>query len=277
MPNENQFSDIPGLGDAAGLEAYLQNQSLAAQGVQPQAAEQAAAANQAAQGQAQPDHSAGQLAAGRTYTEEDLRQIVASLDRLQAGQRGSQLQQQQQQQQQQPQPQAPRQAAYSPQELAFIQKALGLGYGIDDINKTIMSRRAQASPSNIDARISAIEQTLQSAAYKQAETAFVDRLSAFGDKYGLSEDDIVQFANAAMDQGINIAMSNVNLDTVFRAVYPEQYAIRTQRMQNSPSSQIYGGAAMPGSNTASAQRAASAYVENFLASRMPGQYQPPKK
>ena len=275
MPNENQFSDIPGLGDAAGLEAYLQNQSLAAQGVQPQAAEQAAAANQAAQGQAQPDHSADQPAAGRTYTEEDLRQIVASLDRFQAGQRGSQLQQQQQQQQ--PQPQAPRQAAYSPQELAFIQKALGLGYGMDDINKTIMSKRAQASPSNLAARIAAVEQTIQSAAYNQAEAAFVDKISAFGDKYGLSEGDIVQFANAALDQGINIAMSNVNLDTVFRAVYPEQYAIRTQRMQNSPSSQIYGGAAMPGSNTASAQRAASAYVENFLASRMPGQYQPPKK
>lgn len=266
MPNENQFSDIPSLSDAAGLEAYLQNQSLAAQGVQPQAAEQAAAANQAAQGQPQTDQFAGQQTADRTYTEEDLRQIVANLDRLQAGQRSVQ-----------PQQQASRQASYSPQELAFIQKALGLGYGIDDINKTIMNRRAQASPSNINARISAIEQTLQSAAYKQAEAAFVDKLSAFGDKYGLSEDDIVQFANAAMDQGINIAMSNVNLDTVFRAVYPEQYAIRTQRMQNSPSSQIYGGAAMPGSNTASAQRAASAYVENFLASRMPGQYQPPKK
>lgn len=275
MPNENQFSDIPSLSDTAGLEAYLQDQQLAAQGVQPQAAQQAAAANQAAQPQAQPsaDQSAGQSGAqqpaGRTYTEDELRQIVASLDRLQAGQRAAQTQQQMRAQ--------PSQPAYSQQEMAFIQKALGLGYGMDDINKTIMSRRAQAAPANINARISAIEQTLQSAAYKQAETAFVDKLSAFGDRYGLSEDDLVQFANAAMDQGINIAMSNVNLDTVFRAVYPEQYAIRTQRMQATPSSQIYGGAAMPGNNAASAQRAASAYVENFLASRMPGQYQPPKK
>lgn len=269
MPNENQFSDIPSLSDTAGLETYLQNQSLAAQGVQPQAAEQAVAANQAAQGQAQPDQSASQPASGKTYTEDDLRQIVANLDRLQAGQRNAQLQQQQQSVQ--------RQSSYSPQEMSFIQKALSLGYGMDAINKTIMNRRAQASPSNINARISAIEQTLQSAAYKQAETEFVDKLSTFGDRYGLSEDDLIQFAQAAMDQGINIATSNVNLDTVFRAVYPEQYAIRTQRMQNSPSSQIYGGAAMPGNNTASAQRAASAYVENFLASRMPGQYQPPKK
>lgn len=274
MPNENQFSDIPSLSDTAGLETYLQNQQLAAQGVQPQAAEQAAAANQAAQPQPSADQSAGQSGAqqpaGRTYTEDELRQIVASLDRLQAGQRNAQLQQGQGQAQ-------PRQPAYSQQEMAFIQKALGLGYGMDDINKTIMSRRAQAAPANINARISAIEQTLQSAAYKQAEAAFVDKMSAFGDRYGLSEDDLVQFANAAMDQGINIAMSNVNLDTVFRAVYPEQYAIRTQRMQATPSSQIYGGAAMPGNNAASAQRAASAYVENFLASRMPGQYQPPKK
>lgn len=274
MPNENQFSDIPSLSDTAGLETYLQNQQLAAQGVQPQAAEQAAAANQAAQPQPSADQSAGQSGAqqpaGRTYTEDELRQIVANLDRLQAGQRNAQLQQGQGQAQ-------PRQPAYSQQEMAFIQKALGLGYGMDDINKTIMSRRAQAAPANINARISAIEQTLQSAAYKQAEAAFVDKLSAFGDRYGLSEDDLVQFANAAMDQGINIAMSNVNLDTVFRAVYPEQYAIRTQRMQATPSSQIYGGAAMPGNNAASAQRAASAYVENFLASRMPGQYQPPKK
>ena len=101
-------------------------------------------------------------------------------------------------------------------------------------------------------------------------------MTEFGNKWGLSEQDLSTFGYAALKLGINVA-TVTDLEAVFRAVYPEQYAIRMQRMQNTPSSQIYGGTNMPESNRTMASRAEDAYVENFLAHTMPNMYNTSKK
>ena len=67
-------------------------------------------------------------------------------------------------------------------------------------------------------------------------------------------------------------MPNVDLETVFKAVYPEQYAIRIQRMSPTNTSQIYGGTSIPEGNRALASKAEDAYVEAFLKQTMPNQY-----
>ena len=96
-------------------------------------------------------------------------------------------------------------------------------------------------------------------------------LTAFGDKFGLSENDLVVFGNTALAKGINIAQVS-DLESVFRAIYPEQYAIRVQRMQHTPTSQIFGGSTMFINPTAMSEQAADNYVEGFLKGAMPNQY-----
>ena len=97
----------------------------------------------------------------------------------------------------------------------------------------------------------------------------INKLTDFGNKWGLSEQDLVTFGNTALDQfGINIAQVK-DLEAAFRAVYPEQYQIRLQRMTPNQSSQIYGGTAIPEGTRAQAARAEDAYVEAFLKSHMP--------
>ena len=120
-------------------------------------------------------------------------------------------------------------------------------------------------------KVNAIENYLQQSAYDKAQTEFVNKLTAFGDKFGLSENDLVVFGNTALAKGINIAQVS-DLESVFRAIYPEQYAIRVQRMQHTPTSQIFGGSTMFVNPTAMSEQAADNYVEGFLKGAMPNQY-----
>lgn len=264
------FSDIPSLDDVQGLETYLNNQALAAQGLQP--AETPAASTETPAQPAQPAQpaapAAGAGAETITLTKEQLTALLAG--------RGQAPQPQANPQPQQPQqPQAPGQgnAGYTAQEQQFIANALAKGYSLTQINDFLTRQKAgQGVDAATAQRISAIENYLRTQEYKAAETAFVNRLTEFGNKWGLSEQDLVAFGNAALKQGINIAVGDVNLDTVFRAVFPEQYAIRSQRMTPTTSSQIYGGTSIPESNKAAAARAEDQYVEAFLKGAMPNQY-----
>ena len=123
----------------------------------------------------------------------------------------------------------------------------------------------------ISEKVTQIEQYLKQQQYKAEENAFISKMTEFGNKYGLSENDLVIFGNKAMEKGINLVnVSDVEL--VFKALYPEQYAIRLQRMSNTPTSQIYGGSSVPEAPRAAASKVEDAYVENFLKHSMPNQY-----
>ena len=171
-------------------------------------------------------------------------------------------------------PVQPKGSGYSAQDQAFIARALQQGYTLEQINNFFVQQRGQSGRIDpvLEQRLSQVEQYLKTQEYKQAETAFVNRLSEFGNKWGLSEQDLVNFGNTALQKGINIAVGNVDLETVFRAIYPEQYAIRSRRMTPTNSSQIYGGTSIPEGSRANAAKAEDAYVEAFLKGAMPNQY-----
>lgn len=298
--NENDFSGIPALGDTAGLEQILQDQALAASGVQPVPQEtpatnpNAGRVNPAVTPATDPNAGDANPAQGtnpaqgvnpaqgggllnpnpNNLTREDLAKIIAQVDAIRAAS-GSQGQGQQPVRQQPVQ-----QGGYTQAERNFISSALAKGYDLDTINKYIVQRRAHANPltalanpnAAIEQRMAALENYLQSKEYAAAQEQFVGRLSEFGSKWGLSEQDLVLFGQTALQKGINIAMPGVDFETVFRAIYPEQYALRAQRMNPANASQIIGGSSVPEGNRRAASAAEDAYVEAFLRQHMPNQY-----
>lgn len=280
------FSDIPSLDDNQGLENYLNNAALAAQGVQveqpaaqAQQPTQQPAAPAAQQPAAQPDGSnpttpdanagTGQL------TQDQVNAIIQNLDAvnkrlgINGGAQG--------QRPTMPQTPAQQPAGYTPQEQQFINLAISRGYNLNQINQVIMQNRAKngmgnAQNSAVDQRVAAIENFLKRQQYEQAQQAFINKASAFAEKWGLSDNDLNTFAQKALQYGINIADDRVDLEMVFRAVYPQQYAIRSQRMQPTNASQIYGGTSIPEGSRANASRLEDQYVEAFLKGTMPNQY-----
>ena len=273
--NENEqaftpdFSDIPALGDSQGLENYLNNASLAAQGLPTDTVKPAEAEQPADQGAQQVAQQPAQAVGINTpqLTQEQLAELVRKVDSINAQlNRG----------QQRSVAGGAQTGGYTPQEQNFISAALQKGYKLSQIEQVIMQRRAQVgggmNSADMSQRVAAIEQFLRSQQYQQAQDAFISKVSSFGNKWGLSDADLEVFANDALKHGINIAMENVDLEMVFRAVYPEQYAIRSQRMTPTNASQIYGGTSIPDGNRANAARMEDAYVEAFLKGAMPNQY-----
>jgi DNA-binding transcriptional MerR regulator len=266
--NENQFgtdfSGIPALDDTQGLTDFLNNEALAAQGLN--------SANTEPQEPAQKTEVSTQPTqpAAPQFTKEQLAELSSKVDAL-----NKQLSTTRAASQAAPVRQG--NSGYTPQEQTFITTALQRGYSLEQINQVIAQHRAQSgvTPNKanaIEQRIAAVEQFLQTQQYQQAEAAFINKATSFGNKWGLTDADIEVFATEALKHGINIAMENVDLDMVFRAVYPEQYAIRSQRMTPTNASQIYGGNSIPEGNRAQASRTEDAYVEAFLRSAMPNQY-----
>lgn len=261
IPQTPDFSDIPNLGDTQGLETFLNNEMLAAQGLQPQetsAAQPAQPADPAATTPTTPAPAAGGNGDTITLTREQLNAILASRGQAPAATNPAQ----------------PKSSGYSAQDQVFIARALQQGYSLEQINNFLVQQRGQAGriAPVLEQRLSQVEQYLKEQEYVQAETAFINKLSDFGNKWGLSEQDLVIFGNAALQKGINIAVGNVDLEAVFRAIYPEQYGIRSRRMTPTNSSQIYGGTNIPEGSRVNAARAEDAYVEAFLKGAMPNQY-----
>lgn len=266
------FSDIPALGDVNGLEQYLNNQTLAAQGLPVQTTTSTPSTSTASttqQGETTPGTGTTTTttppASGTvTLTNEQLNAILAS--------RG--VAQPQTQPATQPQ-RAP--TSYTAQDITFITKALQQGYSLQQINEFLVRQNRQYGDDRQSAqlaqRLAQVEDYLKTQEYKTLENAFVSKLTDFGNKFGLSEQDLVTFGNEALKHGINIAMGDVNFETVFRAIYPDQYAIRSRRMVPTATSQIYGGNSIPESgNRAQASRLEDAYVDSFLKGTMPNQY-----
>lgn len=272
MQNENNiFEGIPSLGDTQGLENYLNQQ--AANQVAPevdipqmlqqnQEQEQAQDPNQAAQQpQATPQPQVYNIG-GAQYTAAQLEQIIAQNNAMRqqmAGQRmpnASQVQSQGNKQ------------TYTPEQSAIIKELINRGVPMERIQAAMQQNNAQA---RMDARIAGIENYMRQEAYAREEAAFIDKMTTFGDKFGLSENDLVEFANVAMSKGINVAQVT-DVEAVFRALYPEQYAIRSQRMSAQPASQMFGGSSIPEMPRANASKMEDAYVEAFLKGAMPNQY-----
>lgn len=260
MPNDNIFSGIPSLDDAAGLEQYVNNNTLTDLGLgnvsTPAALQQSNTTPAPQEGvdptpapQAQPQYTADQVAA-----------IVAR----------AQAQAQAQTQPQVQQTQIP-QSAYTPKQVAIIHQLIDRGVSIERINQALNGNRQNAVQSALVNRLQNVEAYLQNQQYVAEQNAFIDKMTTFGDKFGLSENDLVTFGNAAMAMGINLTTVN-DVEAVFRAVYPEQYAIRSQRMAGAPASQIYGGANTPDAPRAATSKLEDAYVDNFLKQAMPNQY-----
>lgn len=279
QPSQIDFSGVPALDDIQGLENFLNNESLRTLGIentntQPQSPQPTTEV------QPQPTTQPGTTQQPTTTapvqpTQPTTDQIQAILTNLDAINKRLNTPQ--------PQPQQRTPAAPSPNDIPatkyteneyrFIVDGLRKGYSLDIINQIIMSKRAGTgvNPQNsaLERRLANIEESMRIQEYEQAKDEFVTKLSTFGEKWGLSEQDLITFGTQAMQQGINIAMPNINLELIFRAMYPEQYAIRTQRMTPSNTSQIYGGNSIPEGNRQQASRLEDAYVESFLKKSMP--------
>lgn len=278
MP-DNIFSGIPSLNDDTGLQTYLNNQQLTSLGIPntevetpAQGQQPVAQPVQSAQPAAQPTVQEQPTLQSAGYSVEDVNRILA---------RNAELEKQVNAMVRPTTPATftptrttvttptPR---YSANQINLIKQALDQGATIEQIQAALSRKTVQdgASKELLD-KVNAIENYLQQSAYDKAQTEFVNKLTAFGDKFGLSENDLVVFGNTALAKGINIAQVS-DLESVFRAIYPEQYAIRVQRMQHTPTSQIFGGSTMFINPTAMSEQAADNYVEGFLKGAMPNQY-----
>ena len=270
MPNDELFSGIPSLGDEAGLESFMNNEALGNLGLgadtTPAALQTQDPAPVAAPAPAQEPAPAPAAPAAPQYTADQIAQIVA---------RNQQLEAQMAQNipaQRAPQAQQPSQSAYTPQQATIIKQLIDKGVSLDRIQAALQGRaQNNAAQAQLAERLANLEGYLQNQQYIAAQNEFVDKMTTFGGKFGLSEADLVTFGNKAMSMGINLTEVS-DVEAVFRAVYPEQYAIRSQRISSNSSSQIYGGSAVAEPTRASAAKLEDAYVDQFLRNSMPNQY-----
>lgn len=267
MDQNELFSGIPALGDDAGLEAYLNNTTLNDMGVStqdptPSALQQQQPADPTP-APAAPAQPAQQQPATNVpqFTAEQVAEILAR-SRQTAQQPAPQMRQ----------PQAPASGAYSAQQAATIKQLIDRGVPLERIMAAMNGNRQQnAAQMQMAQRLQQIEQHLQQQQYAADQNAFIDKMTAFGDKFGLNEDELVVFGNKAQSMGINL-IDVTDVEAVFRAVYPEQYAIRSQRLAGASNSQIFGGASAQEPSRAAAAKLEDAYVDQFLKRSMPNQY-----
>ena len=278
MQNENNiFEGIPGLGDAEAFQDYVNNQNA-----------QEIAGNPATPSALQPNNPAPSQEQTQ-YTAEDIQRIIAENNQYKA-QLQAQAQAQAQAKQASAQPAAQAQQMYAqamaqaqrqqaqrqvnpiqvnPQLQAAVARALAQGYTPEQIYAAMQGNTGQAKLEN---QVNQIQQYLQQQQYQREESAFIEKMTSFGNKWGLSEADLVTFANEALAKGINVAQVS-DVEAVFRAVYPEQYAFRAQRMANqNNSSPLYGGTAFQEAPRAAQAKYEDAYVEAFLKGKMPNAY-----
>lgn len=250
---DNDFKDIPSLDDIEGLNKYLEDQQAKQLGIDPNLDVNSQIVDNASE--------TATVDEGTNKIIEELRQqnaeLQARFDQLMANQAAAQ---------QQPQVQAKQATGYNPQQRQIISELLNRGYTIEQIQQYIQGQSQNQNNAVLN-RIQMLEDYIRNAEYRKEEANFISRMQSFGEKFGLSESDLVTFGNVALSKGINISEVS-DLETVFRAVYPEQYAIRSQRA-NMSSSQIYGGTNIPTAPRYQQEKMEDMYVESFLKNAMP--------
>lgn len=272
MPNED-FSGIPALDDVEGLQNFVTqqavNQTVPDVQVPPMLQPNPAPAQTTDPNAGNSNPAPAQEAP--TYTREQVVQLIQSMNAQNQAQQIANQRAYQAQAQAQARVQQPR-AAYTPQQAQAIKNLLDRGLSIEQINAALQRRNANvAQQTALEQRMQNLENYLQNQQYRADESAFINKMQTFGDKFGLSENDLVTFGQKAMGMGINLTQVN-DVEAVFRAVYPEQYAIRSQRLAGSNASQIYGGANATEAPRAAASKLEDAYVDAFLKRAMPNQY-----
>ena len=266
MP-DNIFSGIPALDDQAGLEQVVQDNTLTQMGVPTNPSTPSAlqfTEQPAAQTDPQPQN---QSQNAPQFTSEQVSQIIARNQQLEAQARVAQ---------QQAALNAARQrtstSAYTARQADIIKQLIDRGVPLERIQQALNGDRRTAAQQNaILQRVQNLEQHLQNQQYLAEQDAFINKMTEFGDRFGLSENDLVTFGNMAMSKGINLTTVN-DVEAVFRAIYPEQYAMRSQRIAGANTSQIYGGANTPEAPRAATSKLEDAYVDSFLKQTMPNQY-----
>ena len=265
MDNNELFSGIPGLEDTAGLEAYLNGAALSEAGVGNQ--DTTPIALQQAQTEQQPQQTEQQPQQVQPIQQQDAPQFTAE----QVADIVNRMQQAQQARNTQPQQPQSSQTTYSPRQAATIKQLIDRGVPLERILAAMNGNRQTAQQNAMAQRLAQVEQYLQQQQYNAAQSAFVDKMQSFGNKFGLNEDELVVFGNKAQSMGINL-IDVTDVEAVFRAIYPEQYAIRSQRLAGASTAQIFGGANAAEMPRASASKLEDAYVDNFLKRSMPNQY-----
>ena len=261
MPNDELFSGIPSLDDEAGMQSYMNNDTLNSYGLGneniPAALQQNTEPAQEGAAPAQPAQPA--QGSAPQYTAEQVAEIVSRVRQSQA--------------QPSARATAPQQSsAYTPYQAEIIKQLIDRGVPMERIQAALRGQSAEYNRNaQLMQRLTNMEAYLREQQYLAAQNEFVDRMTAFGDKFGLSEQELVTFGNKAMSIGINLTQVS-DVEAVFRAVYPDQYAIRSQRIAGAPTSQIYGGSSTPEAPRAVASKMEDAYVDQFLRSSMPNQY-----
>lgn len=258
---QNIFEGIPSLSDEQGLNDYINQQNQPAQNQIPAMLQQVATEQPAVENPAPAENNI------QGYTPEQVNAIIQQNQQLMA-----RMQQASQPQVQPAQGISPNvnqnTGAYDDRTRATIIELINRGVSLDKIQEALNGNRQNNVALQ---RIEAVENYIQQQAYLQQQNAFVEKMTTFGDKFGLSEDELVTFANKALTLGINVAQAK-DVEAVFRAVYPQQYAIRAQRLQGVASPQIYGGVSVQETPRAVSSKAEDAYVEQFLQGAMPNQY-----
>ena len=264
MPNNDIFSGIPALEDESGLEQVMNQNTLDGMGLGNPTIPAALQTQTQPQAEPAPAQPAEPAPAAPQYTVEQVSQIIARNQQLEAQARTQAMRAQT--------PQRSAASAYTPYQANIIKQLIDRGVPLSRIQQALDGNRQQNAVNNAAMRrIQGIENYLQEQQYLVEQNAFIDKMTIFGDKFGLTEDDLVTFGNKAYSMGINLTTVN-DVEAVFRAVYPEQYAIRSQRIAGAPASQIYGGASTPEAPRAAASKLEDAYVDNFLKQAMPNQY-----
>lgn len=275
MDQNELFSGIPALGDDAALEAFMNNTALGEMGVGGSQDPIPAALQQQPQQQpTEPAQQPAQPAAPAQQPTTNVPQFTAEQVAEILARSRQQVAQPTQPQVQQPQVNPAQRSAggYTAQQAAIIKQLIDRGVSLDRISAALNGNRQQVAQQNAVAqRLQAVEQYLQQQQYVASQNAFVDKMTTFGNKFGLSEDELVVFGNKAQSMGINL-IDVSDVEAVFRAVYPEQYAIRSQRIAGASNSQIFGGASAQEASRSAAAKLEDAYVDQFLKRSMPNQY-----
>ena len=277
MPNDELFSGIPSLSDEEGFQDYLNQQTLNELGVNgnvPAALETAPNTDSEDSNTAPQVNPQTSPQTSPQFTSEQVQAIInrnAQLEAYARAQAQTQAQAQAQAQHQQERVLGP--AEYNVQQAAIIKQLIDKGVPLSAIVNAVNGRNPQQNRANIEIlnRVKAVENYLQQQQYMNEEAKFVNKMTEFGNKFGLSENDLVTFGNTALAKGINIA-NVTDIEAVFRALYPDQYAVRSQRRSSISSSQIYGGSSTPENPRATASKLEDAYVDQFLKGTMPNAY-----
>lgn len=262
MPNEELFSGIPSLDDTQGLESYMSNATLESMGLGD-----GTSVPGALQTNETPSTTESNEENVPIYTADQVQQIIANAQ-AQAQQQAQAQYYQAMQQQQAAAATQRQQSPYTPRQQAIIKELIDRGVPMERIQQALNGNRQDNAMMQ---RLQNVEAYLQNQQYLAEQNAFIDKMTAFGDKFGLTENDLVTFGNKAMTMGINLTTVS-DIETVFRAVYPDQYAIRSQRLAGASSAPIYGGSNTPEAPRAASSRMEDAYVDQFLKRSMPNQY-----